>query len=104
MARRFEDRGQAVPAVALVVVVLVIAMLGVARIGGAAAARARARTAADASALAAVVDDDAAAWSVAERNGATLLRLTRSDGAVEVVVEVDGTRAVARARRETGPP
>jgi hypothetical protein len=104
MARRFDDRGQAVPAVALVVLVLVISVLVVARIGAAATARARARTAADAAALAAVRDSDAIARSVAEHNGATLVGVTRSGDEVEVVVELDGMRAVARARAEHTTP
>jgi len=102
MNRLYGDRGQAVPAVGLVILVLVVALLMLAHLGGATVDRARARTAADAAALAAAGDTDEAAASLAAQNGAELVEVTRSDRDVEVVVRVGEVRATARARVGAG--
>ena len=99
-----RDRGQAVPAVVLVFLVLAVALLLLTRLAGVTTDRAQARTAADAAALVAVVDTDEAARAMAERNGARLVHVSRSGGAVEVVVEVGEARASARARFELSAP
>jgi secretion/DNA translocation related TadE-like protein len=93
----------------LMVAVIVFAgacSIGIARVGGAAAARARADTAADAAALAAA-DELAlghapgvaivAAQRAAAANGAALLECRCRDGVAEVAVERDGAHAAARA-------
>jgi hypothetical protein len=98
---RFGDGGQAVPAVALVFLVLVVASSVVVRLAGATVDRARARTAADAAALAAAGADDDAAAALADQNGGALVRVTRVGHEVEVVVQVGGARATARATHES---
>jgi len=103
---------------AVVVIGIVVAM-GAARLGAAVIGRARASTAADASALAAAdalaLGDDAgeahaAADRVAQANGARLLRCTCAGTEATVQVEVDvpgldvlGGVARARARAEVRP-
>jgi secretion/DNA translocation related TadE-like protein len=95
----------AIAAVALAVVL----MTGVARVGGAAVRRARADSAADASALAAADalalgkgEDVAAAdaATTAKANGARLVSCVCHGSAAEVVVLVTPGRAVGRARAE----
>ncbi|HEX2294039.1 MAG TPA: D-alanyl-D-alanine carboxypeptidase family protein [Actinomycetota bacterium] len=80
---------------------------GAAEVGGAASAKARAQTAADAAALAAVAESSPsgdgrpveAAADYAERNGARLVKCYCETGAtaMQVVVSVDGVLAEARA-------
>jgi hypothetical protein len=70
------------------------------RVGVAVRDRARARSAADAAALAGAGDDRRAAEDVAARNGARIVSYVEAGGAVEVSVEIDGMRATARARAE----
>ncbi len=91
-------RGQAVLAVALAIVVLVLALLVIGRVGRTVVDRARARTAADAAALAGVHDGRGRAQQIAERNGARLVDFEAEGDQVEVTVEVGSTRASARAR------
>lgn len=93
-----SELGQVAPLVA--VAVLLVAGVGVAivAVGGVLADRAVARTAADAAALVAAVDSDAAAASMARANGAELVAVHRHGDQVEVEVRVG--RATARARAE----
>lgn len=101
------DRGQTTVLVALVLGLAVLLLVGLTRLGAAAVHRAQARTAADAAALAAVVDEadgapgaDAgrrSATEVAVRNGATLTGYRVDGTAVEVRVQVDDAHASARA-------
>ena len=93
-----SELGQVTPLVA--VAVLLVAGVGVAivAVGGVLADRALARTAADAAALVAAVDSDAAAASMARANGAELVAVHRHGAQVEVEVRVG--RATARARAE----
>jgi hypothetical protein len=83
----------------LLVVVTVLGLL-VAHMGTAAADRAAARTAADASALAAVVGGPTAAAEASRRNGATLESVTMDGDDAEVTVRVG--RATASARAQAG--
>jgi Flp pilus assembly protein TadG len=98
MARVRDDRGQAVAVVAVMFVVLLVAVLLLAEVGRAVVDRARARTAADAAALAGVRDGVDAARALADDNGGRLTRFVRSGDEVEVTVQVGDRHAVARAR------
>jgi hypothetical protein len=73
------------------------------RLGEAAVARAAARTAADAAALAGAADGEPAARDVAAANGATLLRYEALGQDTRVTVRLGRAEAVARARREGRP-
>ncbi len=101
--RQGGERGQALP---LVLVALLLAA-GVSLVVGALAERAvadaRARTAADAAALAGAAEGEAAARVVAEDNDAALVDYDESGAQVRVEVALDGRRAVAAAER-IGPP
>ncbi|GEM_PF-111261 len=92
------DRGQAVPLLVVVLAVAVTAMLMVAQLGGVVVDRERARTAADAAALAGVEGGRAAAEIEARANGGTLEAWVVSDGFSQVTVRVGRARATARAR------
>jgi hypothetical protein len=85
------------PLVAVIVLVAAGAALLLARSGAEVVDRARARTAADATALAGVEGDRPAAERVARADGATLERFVRVGARVEVTVRVGGARATARA-------
>jgi Flp pilus assembly protein TadG len=87
---------------AAVVVVLVLGMLVVGRVGRAVVERARARTAADAAALAGVRDGREAAGDLAARNGGRLATYVESGTEVEVTVRVGDEQASARASLEAG--
>ena len=94
-----DERGQVVPFVALLLVLTAGAALMVGRLGGAAADRARAVTAADAAALAgAGRGGKVAAETLAVANGGRLLGFTSSAHEVRVIVAVGGATATARAR------
>jgi len=95
---RVAERGQAMPLVALVMAVAVVALLLVAHLGGTLVDRARARTAADAAALAGAQGGRAAAERASRDNHGTLERWTAGDGYVEVTVLIGRARATARAR------
>jgi len=101
MSGRERQRGQVTPVLAVAVLVMALAAVGVARVGLAAADRARARTAADAAALAGAADGEDAARDVAERNGAGLVSYREDGSDVVVVVRFDRAEATARARRGT---
>lgn len=102
---RTEERGQALPLVALVLVLVVVVSLLLAAIGDAVIDRSRAQTAADAAALAGAAEGRAAAERLATANGAILVSFDPGPP-VEVVVEIDGRRARARAEKRLrfGPP
>ena len=95
---RRTEQGQALPVVALVLVLVLVLALAIGAVGEATIQRARAQTAADAAALAGAADGADAARDLAGRNGATLVSFDPGPP-VEVVVEVDGRRAVARAEK-----
>lgn len=90
------ERGSVTPLVAVVVLAVGGLVVGLGRLGGLTAEAARARSAADAAALAGAAEGEAAARQLAADNGATLESFT-VDGA-EVQVSVRLGRATARAR------
>ncbi len=100
--RRFggheEDRGQVMPLAVAMVAIVTVALVGLVPVGHAVRDRARARTAADAAALAGAVDGQEAARELAADNGAVLVGFERSGDEVVVLVRVGDTTARARAR------
>src|SRR5690242_10199213 len=90
------DGGQAVPLVVAVVVLAALAVVAFGRLAVGAVDAARARTAADAAALAGAIDGRAAAADAAAVNGGLLVAFTTAGD--DVLVEVRVGRAVARAR------
>jgi hypothetical protein len=93
---------------ALVALAGLVAVL-VADLGAAAVARSRARAAADAAALAGAAEGRAGAEEVAAANHGSLRSFQAEGITVEVVVEVDGAQATARAEggdiaAGAGPP
>ena len=103
------DQGQTTVLVALVVGLALLLAVGLAQLGGAAVGRARARTAADAAALAAVVEETAGpgagrrtAEEVAARNGAVVVGYRVDGDTVEVEVRIGDVHASARAERVLG--
>lgn len=94
MAR--SDRGQATLALLAGALVVLVLALGLAEVGRAAVDAARARTAADAAALAGARAGVDVARAVAADNGARLERFDRVGG--DVVVRVRVGRSVATAR------
>lgn len=99
---RRNERGQALPLLALVMVVLGAGTLVIGRYGEAAVDRAGAQTAADAAALAGAVDGRLAAARLAAVNGGRLVRFERVGPDTRVVVDMGGGRASARARAQGG--
>ncbi len=97
MVRARGDRGQAVPLLIGVLAVGLLLLLAVARVGSAVVAAARARTAADAAALAGAQWGRASAVAAAEDNGGHLVGFRQERDDVVVRVEVDGAAATARA-------
>jgi hypothetical protein len=91
--------GQVTPLVAVAVVLVGGMALVVGHIGGMLADHARARSAADAAALAGAMAGPAAAEEAAVANGGTLVEIEISGGDTEVRVRVGDAVAVARARR-----
>jgi hypothetical protein len=98
------DRGQAVPLVIAIVAVAAFAVLALGRFAVGTVDAARARTAADAAALAGAADGRAAAASAAADNGGTLQSFVSSGDDVIVRVRVGRAVAEARARLLLAPP
>ena len=96
------DRGQAVPLAAGLVALAAMLVLGVGVLGHDVGDVGRARSAADAAALAAVTGGGPAAHRLAAANGATLVAWHRDGPDVEVTVRVG--RATATARATGGGP
>ena len=94
-----RQRGQALPLLVVVVALAALVVIGLGRLGGVVVARAEAQTAADAAALAGAVHGRAAADGLAAANGGHLVSWESAGREVEVVAEVRGERARARARR-----
>ena len=88
------------PLFAVVVLITVLLGLGLTRLAGALGDRARARTAADAAALAGARDGEDMAGRVAGDNNALLEHYVSRGREVEVTVRVGDERATARARLE----
>jgi hypothetical protein len=100
MARRRRgsgDRGQAAPLMLAVVVVAAVAVVALGRLAVGGVDAARARTAADAAALAGARDGELAAAAVAVANHGVLRRFVTTGDDVVVEVQVGGARARARA-------
>ena len=96
-----RERGQAAPLVAALLAVTFLCCFVLVELGTAATERARARTAADAAALAGAAEGEPAARRFAVENGGELVAF-RDDGVgVDVTVVVGGARASARAERCT---
>ncbi|MXW77230.1 MAG: hypothetical protein F4Z58_14550 [Acidimicrobiaceae bacterium] len=93
-----SECGQAVPMM-VVLLLAALVVVAIARLGAAADDSARARTAADAAALAGAAQGFAAATELAEANGGSLLDYTAFGNQVEVRVQVGSGVAVARAER-----
>jgi hypothetical protein len=92
---------------AVAIVLIGLLALGLARVGGAAVARARARTAADAAALAGAAEGRDAAEAIAAANGGDLKSYDEHGADTRVVVEVGPAEASAKARRglpQLAPP
>jgi hypothetical protein len=100
--RRSNERGQALPLLLVVLVLAAAVAVLVADLGAAAVHRARARTAADAAALAGAADGEAAARDVAQRNGAELVGFAVDGPIVEVVVRHGPASATATAEGIVG--
>jgi hypothetical protein len=96
-ARRRGDRGQALPLVIGVLAVMAVVLSAVAWFAGTTIDAARARTAADAAALAGVVGGAPEASRVADSNAAALLDFRREGSDVIVTVRVGRATATARA-------
>lgn len=101
MAER--DEGQVVPLAAAMVALCGVILVALVPVAGALDDRARARTAADAAALAGAADGDGAARRLASANGAELLEIERDGDEVVVQVRVGEVEAYAKARG-TRPP
>lgn len=99
-----NDAGQALLLVVGLLVVALVAVVVLARFGGLALDRARARTASDAAALAGAADGEPAARRVASANGGILESFRAdADGTVEVTVRVGGAKASSRAVADRVP-
>jgi Tfp pilus assembly protein FimT len=92
-----RDRGQALGLLLVVVAITAVVVLAVGHAGSVLIAHQRARSAADAAALAAVWGGRPAAEAICRANGCRVVRMHSSPGWAEVVVEVSGVRAHARA-------
>jgi hypothetical protein len=100
VSTRGSDRGQVVPLVAVIVLLAGAAAVLVGDLGGRATARARARTAADAAALAGAAEGRRAADALARANGARLDGYEDVGTDTEVRVRIGDMTATARARRD----
>lgn len=98
--RAGPERGQATVAVATVVVVAGLLVLALVRAGGGAVDAARARTAADAAALAGAAEGREAADRAARANDGHLVSFATEGDEVAVTVQVGERSATARAAVE----
>jgi D-alanyl-D-alanine carboxypeptidase/Putative Flp pilus-assembly TadE/G-like len=96
--RSGNDGGQIVPLAAALVGLCCVALLALVPVARTLDDRARARTAADAAALAGAADGERTAREVAVANGADLLEIDRNGDEVVVQVRVGEVEAYARAR------
>lgn len=99
---RRNERGQALPLLALVIVVGGMAVVLLGRLGGAAVERARASAAADAAALAGAAEGRSAARGLAGANGGRVVRYEELGDDVRVRARVGQAEASARAERSGG--
>ena len=92
-----NDSGQAVPLTAAMVAIAVVLVLGIGTFAGDVVDAGRARSAADAAALAGVHGGRAGAAAFVARNGASLVAWHREGADVVVTVRVGRATATARA-------
>jgi hypothetical protein len=97
-----DERGQVAPLLALLAVAIGLACFGLGRFGGGAVDAASARTAADAAALAGATGGEAAARSLAARNGGHLESFESAGDDVRVQVRVGPHLVSARASGASG--
>lgn len=93
-----SEAGQALPIIAVVVLLVLLIGIGLMHLADGLTDRARARTAADAAALAGARDGEDMAGRVAEENHARLEQYVARNREVEVTVRVGDERATARAQ------
>jgi len=98
--RARPERGQSTVLVAAGLVLAAAVLLAVVAAGGVVVDGARARTAADAAALAGAAEDRTAAAEVARANGGRLVAFRAEGTAVTVTVALGRARATARAQRD----
>jgi hypothetical protein len=100
-----DARGQAVPLVGAVVVLAVVVTMAIAELGGSVVDAGRARTAADAAALAGVTGGEQAAARLAAEHGGELVswRSSGPPAAVTVMVTVRVGEATATAAASNRP-
>src|SRR5258705_10594772 len=101
---RRDGRGSLTPLIAVIVLTAGGSALLIGRLGGAAVARAQARTAADAAALAGAAEGRPAAEMVAVANGGRLGGFRASGRRTPVGGAVGPARAPAPAERPLPPP
>jgi len=94
-----RQRGASLPLLALVLVLVLMTTSVIIGLTVRVMDRAQAQTAADAAALAGVMEGRAGAQRLAGANGGSLVVFESSENAVRVVVTVDGWKAEARAER-----
>jgi len=94
------DGGQAVPVAAAAVTLALVLGLGAVRLADVVTDRARAHSAADAAALAGVVEGRLGAERLAAANGGRVTAFESAGDEIEVRVRVGDVEAVARARLE----
>jgi uncharacterized membrane protein len=99
MARARGDGGLSVPLTAAALLVAVVGLSLTARMGEILVDHARARTAADAAALAGAIEGRDAASDAAVRNGAQLTAFTTDGATATATVSVGQTEATATATR-----
>lgn len=94
---RERDRGQALGLLMVVVAITVLVVVAVGRSGSVLILHQRARSAADAAALAAVSGGRPAAEAMCRANRCRIVRLHTASDRVDVVVDVAGVQAQASA-------
>jgi hypothetical protein len=95
---RRDDRGQAVPLAAAMVALAAVTLLALVPVGAALDRRTRARTSADAAALAGAAEGEEVARRLAEANGGELVDFEADGDRVVVEVRVGDMTAYASAR------
>lgn len=93
------QRGASLPLIGFVLAVMLMTTSVVIGLAVRVVDRAQAQSAADAAALAGVMEGRSGADRLARANGGALVSFEASDNAVQVVVQVDRWRAEARAER-----
>lgn len=101
--RSGHDGGQATPFVAVIIICVAVATLVIAQLGVGAVERVRARTAADAAALAAAIDGPAAGQRLATANGAASATIVIDGTDAHASVQLGAVEAQARAEHQLVP-